>query len=424
MIANDFSVTFVKSASDIPTSLWQACFPAPLEGRWWYETLEKSGLEDQFTFLYALISEGTRLVGLAPVFVMDVPISLVVPPELLPIFTFAGKIVPSIRYQRTLFVGSPCSDEGAIGFLDGIDRQKALLILQQALEKKAREFRAPMLVWKDFPDEFSSELGWLSEQQGMFPLISFPGAIIELPSKRKEDHYAAMKASRRQKLKRKLRRSAEGVEIAVDVVQRPDAQTVGEIFALFSQTYAKATTKFERLNRRFFDIIAEQPVSHFVLLREKASGQMLAFMLCFEAGNRLINKFIGLDYERPKEWALYFRLWDAALDWALSHGFTSIQSGQTSYSAKIELGNRLVPLTNYCKHRNKLVHAIYRWAAKGIDWHTLDDDLAAHLKAHPEEHPSARAPEKKHAPEQVQVVQPAIPESVPQTVLEEAVAHS
>ncbi len=327
-------------------------------------------------------------------FIMDVPISLVVPPAILPVFTLAGKIMPSIRYQRTLFVGSPCSDEGTIGFLDGIDRQTALRSLQQALEKKARELRAPMLVWKDFPDEFSSELGWLSDQSGMFPLVSFPGAVIDLPSRRKDDYYAAMKASRRQKLKRKLRRSAEGVEIAVEVIQRPDAQTMDEIFALFSQTYAKATTKFERLNRRFFDVIAEQPVSHFVVLREKASGQMLAFMLCFDGGKHLINKFIGLDYQRPKEWVLYFRLWDAALDWALSRGFTSVQSGQTGYSAKIELGNRLVPLTNYCKHRNKLVHAVYRLVAKGVDWQTLDPDLAAHLKAHPEDHPAARAPEQ------------------------------
>lgn len=115
-------------------------------------------------------------------------------------------------------------------------------------------------------------------------------------------------------------------------------------------------------------------------------------MLCFVVGNRLINKFIGIDYNRPKDWVLYFRLWDAAVDFALAKGLSSIQSGQTGYSAKIELGNELVPLTNYCRHRNKLTHAIYRKVAKTIDWHTLDPDLAAHLKAHPE---ARNAPEPK-----------------------------
>jgi hypothetical protein len=37
---------------------------------------------------------------------------------------------------------------------------------------------------------------------------------------------------------------------------------------------------------------------------------------------------------------------------------TSIQSGQTAYAPKIEMGHRLVPLTNYCHHRSILLHAI------------------------------------------------------------------
>jgi hypothetical protein len=112
---------------------------------------------------------------------------------------------------------------------------------------------------------------------------------------------------------------------------------------------------------------------------------MVAFMLCFDAGERLINnKFIGIDYGKPKEWLLYFRLWDAAVDWALSRGFSSIQSGQTAYAPKIEMGHRLVPLTNYCQHRYILIHAIYRAVAKMVDWSGLDGELALFLKAHPE----------------------------------------
>lgn len=379
-----YSVQFVESASHIAAGLWDRCFPPPLEGRWWYETLERSELGDQFRFLYAQVTANGRPVGIAPAFVMNVPIELVVPPEILPVFRFAGRIFPSILYQRTLFIGSPCSDEGTAGLLPGVDGHEALLAIQKAMEMKARELRAPMLVWKDFPDSLAQDMRQLAEDRGLFRLVSFPGAIVDLPSGRKEDYYAAMKASRRQKLKRKLRKSAECVDVAVEILQQPRAATLDEIFALFTQTYEKATTKFERLNRKFFELISELPLAHFIVLREKASRDMIAFMLCFDLGDRLINKFIGLDYRRPKEWVLYFRLWDAAVDWALSKGFTSIQSGQTGYAPKIEIGHRLVPLTNYCRHRNFIVHAIYRAAAKSIGWHTLDSDLAAFLKAHPE----------------------------------------
>ena len=126
-----------------------------------------------------------------------------------------------------------------------------------------------------------------------------------------------------------------------------------------------------------------EPCCHFVILREKTDGAMLAFMLCFDFGSQIINKFIGIDYARPKQWLLYFRLWEAALDWALARGAGSIQSGQTGYAPKIEVGHRLVPLTNYCAHRNPLIHWVYAQVAKSVSWATLDQDLARHLEAHP-----------------------------------------
>ena len=80
---------------------------------------------------------------------------------------------------------------------------------------------------------------------------------------------------------------------------------------------------------------------------------------------------------------LYFRLWDALVDWALSKGFTSILTGATSYSAKIETGHELIPLFNYIWHRNPVIHAIYRAVAQKLDWAKLDQGLAKFLKAHP-----------------------------------------
>jgi hypothetical protein len=132
------------------------------------------------------------------------------------------------------------------------------------------------------------------------------------------------------------------------------------------------------------------PCTRFIVLRE-ATGAMVAFMMCFELGTKLINKFVGMDYRRPGDWQLHFRLWEATLDYAYSRGIRQIQSGQTGYAAKIETGHRLVPLVNFCRHRNRLIHALAARAARGIGWATLDDDLARHVRAHPESEAEARA---------------------------------
>ncbi|HET7365022.1 MAG TPA: GNAT family N-acetyltransferase [Burkholderiales bacterium] len=375
-----FAVRFVDSEAQIDAHLWDACFPPTLEGRWWYATLERAGLEDQFSFRYGVIQRDGVDVGIAPAFVMDFPVSLVAPPALLGTVQRLGKIFPRLVKPRTLFVGSPCAEEGTVGMLPGVDAASALRALQQALVAQAREVGAPLLVWKDCP----AGLEWLASEAGLFPVVSFPGTIAELHGA-KEAYYAALKGSRRHQFRKKLRRSAAALNVRVEVIQRPDERTLDAVFALFWQTYEKAATKFERLNRGFFARIAEQPRSHFVLLRERATDELIAFMLCFDLGAKVINKFIGIDYTRPREWQLYFRLWDAAVDWALARGASAIQSGQTGYAPKIETGHRLVPLTNYCAHRNGVIHAVARLAARRIDWSSLDDDLARYIRAHPEE---------------------------------------
>jgi len=379
-----FSVRFVQSESQIDPALWDACFAPPLEGRWWYSTLEQCGLEDQFSFLYGVLHRDGIPVGVAPAFVMDFPVALVAPPALQRGIEGLGRMFPSLFFPRSLFVGSPCADEGTVGMLRGVDSRSALLALQQALETQARVLGAALLVWKDFPAPQAADLEWLAKRRRLFRVASFPGTIVELPVRSKDAYFAALKGSRRHALRKKLRRSAARVDIRVEIVQGPDGRTLDALFGLFWQTYQKATTRFEKLNRKFFEIVATRHESHFILLRERSSDEMVAFMLCFDLGSRVSNKFIGIDYRRPRDWLLYFRLWDAAVDWALSRGADAIQSGQTGYAPKIETGHRLLPLTNYCAHRNRLVHAIGRAFARHITWSTLDDDLARFLKAHPD----------------------------------------
>lgn len=375
----DLSVRFVGSEAEIPAALWERCFPPPLEGHWWYQTLEASGLEDQFAFHYAVVHDGPEPVGIAPAFTMRIPVGLVLPPAL----AFLGRWFPGLFHPLALVVGSPCSDEGTVGLLAGVSRQRALLCLQDAFEARACELQASMLVWKDFPSSYDADFDWLMGQRRLLRMTSFPGTVVDLPGRAKDDYFAGLKGGQRRNLKRKLRRSAEAVDVAVEMIQNPTARTIDEVFALFQQSYERATTQFEHLNRRFFEIIAAQPMAHFVVLREKKSDDMLAFMLGFDMGGRVIHKYLGIDYHRPQEWALYFRLWDAIVDWALARGATAIQSGQTGYGGKIDVGHRLVPLTVYARHRHAVVHSILRAIGGMVSWKTLDDDLADFLKRLP-----------------------------------------
>ena len=74
-----FTVRFVDSAGAIDAALWEQCFRPPLEGLWWYQALESSGLCDQFTFVYAIVEVDGLAAGISPAFLMRFPVSLVAP---------------------------------------------------------------------------------------------------------------------------------------------------------------------------------------------------------------------------------------------------------------------------------------------------------------------------------------------------------
>ncbi len=384
MSNSQYEAAWVDHSDDVPPSLWAQLFPPPLEGDWWYRALERSGLDDQFCFRYLLLKQGGIPVGLVPAFLMDVPMRLVVPPVLLPWVSAFGRVFPWLRAQRTLFVGSPCAEEGRIGLLPGVDVASALRCIDAELINEMRRNGARVRVWKDFGVEWHPVLSSLAREAGLFRLVSFPGTEVALQGGTREAYLQSLGTNQRHQFKKKLRRSKEAVALGVEFLRQPDDATLDKLFALFWQTYEKATTRFERLNRRFFGLIAAEPVASFIVLRELTTAQPVAFMLCFESPGHLVNKFIGIDYQTPRAWFLYFRLWDAAVDYAISSGATALQSGQTGYRPKIELGHRLVPLTNYCAHRNPVIHRIYAWVAAEVDWHTLDPALAAALETHPE----------------------------------------
>jgi hypothetical protein len=252
-------------------------------------------------------------------------------------------------------------------------------VLQAAIRTKARELGARMIVFKDFTEADLAVLTTSGRAGEFVPIVSFPGTVVALPASGKDGYYRSLTHNQRHNLLKKLRRSRELLPLDTSLVAHPDDRELAEIFGLFMQTYNHGRTKFERLDLRFFKRIREQEPASFILQRDPASGELVTFMLVYCIGDRVINKFIGLNYARGGNTFLYFRLFDAALDFACARGAKELQSGQTGYRAKLDLGHRLVPLYNVFHHEQPLVHAVFHAIGRRVTWRSLDPDLAAYL---------------------------------------------
>jgi hypothetical protein len=211
---------------------------------------------------------------------------------------------------------------------------------------------------------------------------SYPGTSIPLVAGGYAAFQQGLNSKRRRRINAKLKEGAAAIPLTPETVESPNEDDLDVMFALFEQTAARATTRFERLTREFFAAISRSEESSFVVLRD-TGGRIRAFMLLFDLGDRVVNQFIGLDYGAAKDAYLHFRLFVAAYDVASKGTATTLCSGQTGYTAKLDLGHGLVPLYNYCEHSGGLTNWIFRRGAADITWETLDPQLS-------------RSPERNH----------------------------
>jgi hypothetical protein len=383
-------LTWHGRTSDIPDALWRDCFRPPCQGLFWFRALEKGKLDDQFTFLFGLLQMDGSPIGIVPGFIFDLPLELVIPPALARVLKpFMRGPLRRLAYQRTFFVGNVAGEEGQVGLLPGHALSDVSAFIHDAARAQATALKAPVFVWKEFPDSARTALDGLLATTSAFRMVSYPGTVIPLDRGGYQAFLAKRRSARRWKINDKLRRGADNLPLNTSIIRRPSESELQDIFSLFWQTYIRGKTKFERLTPEFFHTIADCEEATFVVQRDAASGKMLSFMLMLDLGERVINQFIGIDYKAAKEGFLYFRLFATAYDWACTTKAAVLQSGQTGYMAKLDMGHSLVPLWNYCEHRNPLMNLIYRDVASRITWDTLDDQLAEYLKAHPGQRPAS-----------------------------------
>ena len=271
--------------------------------------------------------------------------------------------------------------------LPGVRLADVAPTLQKALWDFATRKGCASVVWKDFSQSAWPALRGLVRDAGLCEVMSYPGTMIPNIGRYFDEYQRGLSAKQRHNLRRKLRISKNEIALTVEIVSDANDDLIDEIWPLFQNTYNKATVKFERLTKRFWKVVTAQPQTRLILLREAREKKAVAFMLVALEGKRAINKFIGIDYSLGTKSFLYFRLWEEFLRWATRVGADGVQSGQTSYEAKLDLGHELVPLTNFFRYRNPLIHWIAALVARYITWSTLDETLRRRLGS-----PRGRAP--------------------------------
>ncbi len=327
----------------------------------YYEIVEKT-LQCGFEHYYLLIEDSSGNVrAIQPVFFVRQNLVEGVPGTLRSIVDGIRKIFPRFLTMRVLMVGCGAGT-GDLGACDGKDEPWLAHALQATLRTYARQNKASLIVFKDFPENYRSVLDWLrSNYYARIP--SMPMTRLSLRYGNWDEYFRTLSKATRKDLRRKFRKSESAPKIEMEVVNdiRP---FIDEIHPLYLAVHERSPLKFETLSKDYFRDISQRMPERAQFFIWRQGNEIVAFSFCLVCGDALYDECIGLDYRVALDLHLYFYTLRDIISWAMERGLKYYYSNPLNYEPKLHLDCELVPLDLYVMHTNPLLNPIFRRVIK------------------------------------------------------------
>jgi predicted N-acyltransferase len=310
------------------------------------------------------VSNDGKLVAAVPGFITDYQLDTTLRGLPRKISDAIQRVFPRFLKQRMIALGSPVSEVCHVGFdasLDDRARQKALSAVLDALVDRAKSERAKMIAIKD--SESSVDVLWRNAvaPHGLRRQPGLPTACLELPFASVDEYLSTLTYATRKDIRRKLKGGA-----AIRVEWRTNIDDIlDDVMRLYASTRDRAEFDFEELTPAYFRNVMTECASRASCATYWLDNRLVAFNLVLCDGDRMIDKFLGMDYAVAREHNLYFYTWIENVRYCIANGILVYQSGQGLHQQKKRLGSKLFVNWLWYRHRNRFIDRILA-AIEGI----------------------------------------------------------
>lgn len=282
---------------------------------------------------------------------------------------------------RACFVGTTVSEYALLP--SGPAPALADALLREGLRDRT------LLIVKDLPaasplldaasNRHAASLAEALQQRGFVLMEGQALAWVPIDFDSSEAYVARLSAGKRRDLRRKLRRRASlEIETLATGPAFADAALRAEFYRLYRQVYDQSELHFDLLTPAFFDAVLQDAALAGRVFVYRAGGRMIGWNLCFEAGEQLVDKYVGFDYPAAREHNLYAISWIVNLEHALARGLKRYVAGWTDPQVKAHLGARFTLTRHAVYPRAAWMRALLRRLAGAFE-----SDRAA-LAGHPD----------------------------------------
>ena len=289
------------------------------------------------------------------------------------------KMFPRFLTMRVLMVGCGAG-AGDLGACDKDDEPFVAKALQSSLQIYARQNKASLVVFKDFPANYRSALEVLcSSRYARIP--SMPMTRLSLRYENWDEYFGALSKATRKDLRRKFRKAERAPNIQMEVVTDV-SPFIDEIYPLYLAVHERSALKFETLTKEYFRAIGQQMPERARFFIWRQNDKIVAFSFCLVCSDAIYDECIGLDYEVALDLHLYFYTLRDIISWALQQRLKYYYSNPLNYEPKLHLDCELVPLDLYAMHTNPLLNPIFRPVLKYLGPTRHDPVLRKFPNAH------------------------------------------
>ena len=363
-------VTAHRSIDAIAAADWNRLFPHELEDHAYLRAIERADLAG-FRYRYFTVRDGDQWLAAVPAFITDYRLDTTVQGGLRHITESLASVFPRLLRIPMLSLGSPVTERCRVGFAPGAAPQQRAAWLDAILtqmETIAAQEKFGMLAVKDAPRD---EPAWqrACPRHGLRALPGLPGATLDIPWHNLDGYFESLGASTRKDLRRKFRAGA-----ALQIEWRTDlAGIAGDVQRLYRETLAHAELSFEELTPAYFEnVLREKPGRAFCVTYSE-DDKLLAFNLVLHDSERLLDKFLGMDYAAMDRYNLYHVSWLENIRHCIEHGIDVYESGQGLHAEKRRLGSSLHANALWYRHRNRFLDGVFARFEKLASLDRIDD---------------------------------------------------
>ena len=289
------------------------------------------------------------------------------------------KMFPRFLTMRVLMVGCGAG-AGDLGACDKDDEPFVAKALQSSLQTYARQNKASLVVFKDFPANYRSALEVLFSS-GYARIPSMPMTRLSLRYENWDEYFGALSKATRKDLRRKFRKAERTPNIQMEVVTDV-SPFIDEIYPLYLAVHERSALKFETLTKEYFRAIGQQMPERARFFIWRQNDKIVAFSFCLVCSDAIYDECIGLDYEVALDLHLYFYTLRDIISWALQQRFKYYYSNPLNYEPKLHLDCELVCLDLYVIHTNPMLNPIFRRLIKYLGPTRHDPVLRKFPNAH------------------------------------------